>query len=74
MTPEQQTAIAITAIVYEITARDIVSGVHRALDAGASHELILRDYAATVLLDMSPANLAGLVATLALMLAQEERA
>lgn len=73
MSPEEQTAITITAIAYEMSARDFVGGVHRALDAGASRELILRDYAATVLEDMHPAVMAGFIATLALMLAEEER-
>lgn len=72
MTPEEQTAIAITGISYEVVARDILEGMSRALRAGASRELILRDYTSNLVYDMDRGQWCSLAITLALMLAEGE--
>jgi len=74
ITPEQQRQIEVTAIVYEMTASDVVAGVHRALDAGASHELILHDYSLNIGHELGHAQCASLCAMLALQLALAQRA
>lgn len=73
MSPDEQTAISITAIAYEITARDILEGISRALRAGASRELILRDYTYNLAEGMDRGQWCSLAVTLALMLAEGER-
>lgn len=71
MSPDEQMSISITAISFEVTARAILEGIARALRAGASRELILRDYTLDMQYQLDQAQACALAVTLALMLAEK---